>query len=129
MCISDTLLILGYSNQFQYTAFYKILCRAWGRQCNHSNNIRNVFKCVLQCSICVQKFIEFELIITELCSFMSLLNLLTQLVTSQLLLNQQFIFCTFLQITLELKEIVCYSKRPIGLLFHALSHETKKNYC
>ena len=32
--------------------------------------------------------------------------------------------CKFLQITSELKEIVCYSKRPIGLLFHALSHET-----
>ena len=55
---------------------------------------------------------------------MYLLNLLTQLVTSQLLLNQQFIFCTFLQITSELKEIVYYSKRPISLLFHALSHKT-----
>ena len=54
---------------------------------------------------------------------MYLLNLLTQLVTSQVLLNQQFIFCTFLQITSELKEIVYYSKRPISLLFHALSHE------
>ena len=53
-----------------------------------------------------------------------LLNLLTQLVTSQLLLNQQFIFCTFLQITSELKEIAYYSKRPISLLFHALSHKT-----
>ena len=72
--------------------------------------------------------IEFELIITDLvCSFMYLLNLLNQLVTSQLLLNQQFIFCTFLQITSELKEIVYYSKRPISLLFHALSHETIKN--
>ena len=64
---------------------------------------------------------------------MYLLNLLTQLVTSQLLLNQQFIFCTFLQITSELKEIVYYSKRPISLLFHALSHKTTnktiKFYC
>ena len=51
---------------------------------------------------------------------MYLLNLLTQLVTSQLLLNQQFIFCTFLRITSELKEIVSYSKRPISLIFHAL---------
>ena len=74
----------------------------------------------------LEKFIEFELIIAELCSFMYLLNLLIQLVTSQLLLNQQFIFCTFLQITSELKEIVYYSKRPISLLFHALSHETIK---
>ena len=57
---------------------------------------------------------------------MHLLNLLTQLVTSQLLLNQQFIFCTFLQITSELKEIFYYSKRPIGLLFHAVSHERIK---
>ena len=65
---------------------------------------------------------------TELCSFMYLLNLFTQLVTSQLLLNQQFIFCTFLQITSELKEIVYCSKRPISLLFHALLHETIKNF-
>ena len=107
-----------------YSYFIKILCGAWGRQCYHSNDVRNVFGCILHCSICVQKFIEFEIIITELCSFMYLLNLLTQLVTSQLLLNQQFIFCTFLQITSELKEIVYYSKRPISLLFHALSHET-----
>ena len=57
---------------------------------------------------------------------MYLLNLLTQLVTSQRLLNQQFMFCTFLQITSELKEIVYYSKRPISLLFHALPHETIK---
>ena len=28
------------------------------------------------------------------------------------------------QITSELKEIVYYSKRPISLLFHALSHKT-----
>ena len=54
------------------------------------------------------------------------INLLTQLVTSQLLLNQQFLFCTFLRITSELKEIAYYSKRPIGLLFHALSQETIK---
>ena len=53
---------------------------------------------------------------------------LTQLVTSQLLLNQQFIFCTFWRITSELKEIVYYSKRPISLFFHALSHETIKNF-
>ena len=49
----------------------------------------------LAISICVQKFIEFKLIITELCFFMYLLNLLTQLVTSQLLLNQQFMFYIF----------------------------------
>ena len=54
------------------------------------------------------------------------LNLLIQLVTSQILLNQQFTFCTFLQITSELKEIVYYSKWLISLLFHALSHETIK---
>ena len=74
----------------------------------------------------MQNFIDFKWIITELCSFAYLLNLLTQLVMSQRLLNQQFMFCKFLQITSELKEIVCYSKRPIGLLFHALSHETIK---
>ena len=72
----------------------------------------------------MQNFVEFDRIITELCSFMYLLNLLTQLVRSQLLLNQQFIFCTFLQINSELKEIVYYSKRPISLLFHALLRET-----
>ena len=83
-------------------------------KCYISDDVRNVFGCVLQCSICARNFSEFQLILTELCSFMKLLN---QLVTSQLLLNQQFIFCTFLQITSELKEIVCYSKQPIGLLF------------
>ena len=83
---------------------------------------------MLQCSISVQKFVEFDLIITELCSFMYLLSVLTQLVTSQVLLNQQFIFCIFLQITSKLKEIVDYSKRPISLLFHALLHETIKNF-
>ena len=76
----------------------------------------------------MQNFVESDEIITELCSFVYLLNLLTQLVTSQLLLNQQFIFCTFLQITSELKEIVYYSKRPISLFFHALSHETIKKF-
>ena len=48
----------------------KILCGAWGRQYCYSSDVRNVFGYVLQCSACVQKFIEFELIITELCSFM-----------------------------------------------------------
>ena len=89
-----------------YSYFIKILCGAWGRLSYHSNGVRNVFGCILQCSICV----------------------LTQLVTSQLLLNQQFIFCTFLQITSELKELIYYSKRPISLLFHALSHKTIKNF-
>ena len=74
----------------------------------------------------MENFIVFDLIITVLFSFMYLLNLLTQPVTSQLLLNQQFLFCTFLQITSELKETVYYSNRPIGLRFHALSHETTK---
>ena len=46
---------------------------------------------------------------------------LTQLVTSRFVLNQRFIFCKFLQISKKLKEIVYCSKRPIGLLFHALS--------
>ena len=36
------------------------------------------------------------------------------------------IFYTFLEITSELREIVYYSKRPIGLLFYALSHKTIK---
>ena len=108
--------------------FFKNCLRGLGRQCYLSNNVKNVFGCVLQCSICMKNFIEFEVIITELCSFMYLLNLLTQLVTSQLLLSQLFIFCTFLQITSELKQIVYYSKRRIGLLFHVLSHKTIKNF-
>ena len=40
------------------------------------------------------------------------------------MLNQQFQFSTFLQVILRPKEIVFYSKRPIGLFFHALSYET-----
>ena len=38
------------------------------------------------------------------------------------------LFCTFYRITSELKEIVYYSKQPIGLLFHALSQETIKKF-
>ena len=105
------------------TSYWNFVAEAWGRQCYLGKKIRNFFWCVLSCSIHLQNFVEFDWIITELCSFMYLSNLLTQLVTSQLLLNQQFIFCTFLQITSELKEIVYYSKRPISLLFYALSHE------
>ena len=74
----------------------------------------------------MKNFIEFQLIITEMCLLLYVLNLLTQLVTAQRLLSQQFIFCTFLQIPSELKEIVYYSKRPIGLFFHALLHEAIK---
>ena len=106
------------------TSYRNFVAGAWGRQCYLGNKIRNVLWCVLSCSIRVQNFVEFDWIITELCSFMYLLNLLTQLVTSQLLLDQQFIFCTFLQITSELKGIVYYSKPPISSLFHALSHKT-----
>ena len=40
-----------------------------------------------------------------------------------------YIFFKFLQITSELKEIVYYSKQPIGLLFYAISHETIKFFC
>ena len=57
-----------------YSHFIKILCGAWGRQCYDSDGVKNVFGCILQCSICVLKFIKFELIITELCSFMYLLK-------------------------------------------------------
>ena len=34
---------------------------------------------------------------------------------------------TFLRLTSELKDIVYYSKRPMGLIFHVLSHETITN--
>ena len=61
-----------------------------------------------------------------MCWFMYLLNLLTQLVTAQRLLSQQFISCTFLLLTSGLKEIVYNSKRPIGLFLHALLHEAIK---
>jgi hypothetical protein len=37
------------------------------------------------------------------------------------MLNQQFIFYTFLRITSEPDEIEWSCKRPIGLFFHALS--------
>ena len=43
--------------------------------------------------------------------------------TSHIVLNQQFIFCTFLRITSEPDEIEYSIKRPIGLFFHALSDE------
>ena len=70
----------------------------------------------------MQNFIEFELILTELCLVLYSLKILTQLVTSQVVLNQQFIFCTFLRITSKLQEIVHCIKWPIGLFFHALSN-------
>ena len=91
------------------------MCGAWGGQCYLSNDVRNVFACVLQCSISVQNLFEFEVIIIGLCSFMYLLTYPTS-----------DIFYTFLEITSELREIVYYSKRPIGLLFYALSHKTIK---
>ena len=50
ICIADTLMILCYYKQFQYT------------------RVRNVLGCV----ICAQNFIEFQKIVTELCSFMYL---------------------------------------------------------
>jgi hypothetical protein len=46
--------------------------------------------------------------------------------TSHVVLNQQFIFCTFLRITSELDEIEQSIKRPTGLFFHALSDEAIK---
>ena len=54
------------------------------------------------------------------------INILTQLMTSHVVLNQQFIFCTFLRITSEPDEIEKSSKRPIGLFFHALSDKAIK---
>ena len=67
------------------------------------------------CSMRLQTFIEFELIITELCLALYIISILTKLVTSQVVLNRQIIFNTFLRITSQLKEIVYYIKRPIGL--------------
>ena len=59
------------------------------------HKIRNFFGCVLPCNICAKNFIEFEVIIIELCSDLSSLNILAQqVVTSQLLLSWQFIFFT-----------------------------------
>jgi hypothetical protein len=46
--------------------------------------------------------------------------------TSHIVLNQQFIFCTFLRITSEPDETELSIKRPIGLFFHALSDEAIK---
>jgi hypothetical protein len=46
--------------------------------------------------------------------------------TSHVVLNQQFIFYTFLRITSEPDEIEQSSKRPIGLFFHALSDKAIK---
>jgi hypothetical protein len=43
--------------------------------------------------------------------------------TSHVVLNQLFIFCTFLRITAEPDEIEYSIKRPIGLFFHALPDE------
>ena len=75
--------------------FYK-LQRLWYQAswtlADTATNIRNVFKYVGSCSICVQNFVEFQLIITDLCLVLYLLNILVPLVTSQFLLNQEFKF-------------------------------------
>ena len=51
----------------------------------------------------MQKFIEFESIITELCSVLYSTNILIQLATSRLVLDQQFIFCNFFANNLKSK--------------------------
>ena len=66
--------------------------------------------------IYIPSFIGFDLIVIKLCSLLYSLNIL-------ILLETSFIFRIFLQIILQLKEIIDYSKRPIGL-FNALSHTT-----
>jgi hypothetical protein len=48
--------------------------------------------------------------------------------TSRVVLNQQFIFYTFLPITSEPDDIEWSSKRPIGLFFHPLSDKAIKNF-
>ena len=68
----------------------------------------------------MQNFIEFDLIKAEPCLVLYSINTISQIVTSQVVLNQQFIFSKFLQISVQLKEILYYTKLPIGLFFHAL---------
>lgn len=41
-----------------------------------------VFPCVSSCSICMQNFAEFEVITTERCSVLYLMNIVTQIVAS-----------------------------------------------
>ena len=104
---AKTLLISCHSNQYLvYSCSLNIVRGDWGRLCCLGNKIEKVFQCVLSCCICVPNSIEFERIIPDLCPVLYSIKLHTQLVTSQILLNQQFIFCTFLQITSQPKEIV-----------------------
>ena len=97
--------------------------RAWERQCNQN---RNVFQYALPCGICVQNSNELDLILTELCSVLYLINTFIHLMTSPIVLSQQSMFFIFLWITWQLKEILYYCKRPIHLFFHALSNRTIK---
>ena len=61
----------------------------------------------------VQPFIEFELTISELCSVLYLLSILTQLLTPQNLIKKQFIYiiATFLRIAIasQLKDTITLS--------------------
>ena len=76
----------------------------------------------------MQNFIEFDVIIAEPCLVLYSTNTLSQIVISQVVLSQQFIFCKFLQISVQLKQILYYSKLPIGLFFHALSDKITKMF-
>ena len=71
----------------------------------------------------MKNLIEFKVIIIELCSDLSSLNIFAQqVVTSKLLLSPQFIFFTLFRITSQLKE----NGTVNGL---ALSYKTIRNYC
>ena len=96
---------------------------AGGRQCYLGNNVRNVFQCVLTCSIFVQNYIKFELIITELCSVMYSLNILTQLVTSQLI----YILYIFVNNFATKRDSITVNGQS-AYFFHDLLHETIKNF-
>ena len=74
----------------------------------------------------MHNFIEFEVIITDLCSFMYLLKPTYK--TGDVTTFAEpavYILYLFANNFASKKEYsFYYSKRPISLLFHALSHET-----
>ena len=72
--------------------------------------------------MCIQNFIEFEVIMRELRSVFYYLNIVTQ----QLMWSwaeSAIYFWKFLQVTLQLKEILYCSEWAIGLFFHTFSND------
>ena len=65
--MTSTCLILFYPYQHRgWRCFIKSVQGAWIQQCYLDNKINDIINCILSCTLCVQRFIWFWHIITEL---------------------------------------------------------------